>query len=180
MIFLHASSNQLGSNSAVALGALTHWCDRIKSAFTGRHSGVFPTKSTVSNPAGFSVSRRNPSPGGFAVVFDQESPLSFDVRDFVIANFDGLKRINHSEGFVSQNQLGSDPKQENDTSNADSNTDFNSERAVSDWINQALVNKEKVKGERQTRPYQVAFRSENLRVSHLAIISGNLFTGKLK
>lgn len=180
MVILHAISNHLGGNATVALGALAHWCERVKSGFSRWDSSVFPSKSTVGNPTRFSISRGYPSSSGFTIVFDQETPLSLNVGDFVVRDFFGLERVHNNQGFVGENQFGSYPKQEDNYGNDCSNGYLNRKIGVGNWVNDALVNKEKVQGEGQTRPNQVAFGSENLRVSHRAIISGNLFIGKLK
>lgn len=180
MITLHAISNHLGGNPTVTLGALAHWCERVKSGFSCWDPSVFPSKSTVGYPTRFSIGRGYPSSSGFTIVFNQETPLSFNIGDFVVRDFFGLERVYNNQGFVGENQFGSYPKQKDYKGNDYSNGYLNRKIGVGNWVNDTLANKEKIQGEGQARPNQVAFRSENLRVSHRAIISGNLFIGKLK
>lgn len=171
MQLVNSSLNDLSSNAAVTLRAITDRGNLIVFLSGSWHSHEKPLVSVVCNPSVLAVHRSNPDTGLFSAVNNQQRPLSFEAIDLGVTNGYRVEGVDHDKVIFSQHQLGSEPEANCGYGNEQSHYDVADWVFVSNRVKQKLSRKQGIEGKSANSPDPVAFGTENLDFVHFPIIA---------
>ncbi len=172
--------NQPRSNSAIAIGALADAGDFSYSILGSGQSVEKPSAGAFGDPSLFTIGRGNPDSSFAGVVFDQERPLSVEVGDVAVGNYDPSEGVYNLKIYASENQFWSYPEKNRSESNAYADQQVKPDAARTNWVQGRLDQVQAVEGESGNTPSEVSFGAKYFDILHASIIAGETASRKGK
>lgn len=170
-------TNELVGETAVASDALAAGSELAIGLFLLEIFANSPALDVIANPALSSISGSYPNAGLSVGMVNKQRPLGVQGSDVVVVDFNFFDRVDNNQASFLENELGSNPEDEDNKGNGCGCCEVKKENASCTWVSNSLDQKQSVQNKGNASPAEVTLWAKNLILFHDSIIASNSFDG---
>lgn len=165
-------SDKRSGDPTVATETFAHGGELVGHLLATRYATEFPDSRAFADPALFTVSGSNPNSGLFAVVVYAKRPFGLEIVDVFVGDGHFPEGVYDHQMLVFKHKLGPHPKQQSANRNRSDYSDLNPVHGVVNRVEHHLSQEQTIEDDCHNGPGEVAFRPEDVFVTHASIIAG--------